>query len=208
MIRFETPLPWLSKFEEAYSQSLTYPQYARLVQELAENGSSTGEHPTESQIEFTGLNHKRMKRWHKTLDLPVDVLISLSHLESPISWLVITEAWCGDAAHALPVMQAMSLEQPLIDLRLVMRDEQPELMDQFLTEGTRSIPKLISVSKDEGTFLGDWGPRPEILNQRVKAEKEREGGLSSAFKQELQSWYNTDKGTLISRELLSLLPLE
>lgn len=208
MISLEMPYPWYPNYEDAYSQALSSEAYDDLLKMLAETGGTTGPETTPSLVEITALNYRRSKRWHKTLDLPLEVKISLSHLESPVQWLVITEAWCGDAAHALPVMQAMARQQPLIDLRVVLRDQQPELIDAFLTGGTRSIPKLISMDLDQSALLGTWGPRPEALTRRVEEEKRLQGKLSPAFKEELQLWYNQNRGVDTARELLSLLPLE
>lgn len=208
MISFETPYPWAEAYTEAFAKSQKYEAYYDRMRDLAEAGRTTGDEQSESLVNFTALNFRRIKRWTKTLDLPVDVKISLSHLETPVSWLVISESWCGDAAHALPVMQAMASEQPLIDFRVVLRDENPALMDQFLTDGARSIPKLISTSSIEGELLGTWGARPEVLTRMVNEEKARAGKLSPEFKEGLQAWYNTNKGVDTARELLRLLPLE
>jgi hypothetical protein len=208
MIQTETPYPWYPLFEEARENAFTYEAFDAMMKEHSETGKTTGHNQSEALLEYSRLNYRRMKRWHKTLQLPLEVEISLSHLERPVTWLVITEGWCGDAAHVLPVLNAMARQQPLIDLRVVLRDENPELMDQFLYNGTRSIPIVISLSMEDHRFMGTWGPRPAVLSQRVIDEKAAKGTLSPEFKQELQAWYNTNKGQDIARELLKLLPLE
>ncbi len=208
MIQTETPYPWYPLFEEARDNAFTYEAFDALMKEHFETGTTTGSNQSESLIEYSRLNYRRMKRWHKTLQLPLEVEISLSHLDRPVTWLVITEGWCGDAAHVLPVLHVMARQQPLIDLRVALRDENPELMDQFLYRGTRSIPIVISMSPEDFRFMGSWGPRPAVLSQRVIEEKASKGSLSPEFKQELQAWYNANKGMDIARELLELLPFE
>src|SRR5258708_13119473 len=120
------------------------------------------------------------------------------------SWLVLTEGWGGDAAQSLAVMEALGQLNPLIRLRTLLRDENLELMDQYLTNGvSRSIPKLIAMDTDTLTVLFTWGPRPATLQElfyRMKAE----GMTYDLIKEELQRWYNTDKTVTIQQEIAGL----
>lgn len=89
-----------------------------------------------------------------------------------------------------------------------MRDQNLELMRHFLTKGTLSIPKLIIVDDTTGEVLGDWGPRPSTATQMVNDFKESHGTLTAQFKEDLQKWYNKDKGQTTLKDILSRLPLE
>ena len=95
-----------------------------------------------------------------------------------------------------------------ITLRLVLRDENTELMEQFLSNGAMAIPKLIAIDDDSGQVIGEWGSRPTMATRMVQDQKDRFGELTPEFKQDLQVWYNKDKGQNTVNDLLSLLALE
>jgi thiol-disulfide isomerase/thioredoxin len=118
---------------------------------------------------------------------------------------VITESWCGDAAHVNPVINKVAEQNPNIDLKFVLRDENPELMDVFLTNGGRAIPKLIMIDNVSGEVTNTFGPRPSIVTQMVVDYKTEHGMLTPEFKEDLQLWYNKNKGQNIIEDLVSLL---
>ena len=78
-------------------------------------------------------------------------------------------------------------------------------MDQFLTRGTRSIPKLIMVDNETGRVLHTWGPRPSRAMEMVYEFKTLHGTLTPEFKHDLQVWYNKDKGENTIADMLKLL---
>jgi hypothetical protein len=78
-------------------------------------------------------------------------------------------------------------------------------MDAFLTNGTRSIPKLIVFDNLSHEIVGEWGPRPSEATSMAAEAKRNEGSLSKEFKQQLQGWYNRDKGATIMNEIVKLL---
>ncbi|HEU0052219.1 MAG TPA: thioredoxin family protein, partial [Longimicrobium sp.] len=84
--------------------------------------------------------------------------------------LVISEDWCGDAFNTVPVIAKVAEALPNFELRVVKRDENLELMDEYLTNGSRSIP-LVVVLRDDFTPAGRWGPRPAELQEFVLREK-------------------------------------
>lgn len=131
------------------------------------------------------------------------LLIKCNHYLS--TWLLITETWCGDAANSVPVIAKLAELNPAIDLRIVLRDENLELMDQFLTKGGRSIPKLIGL--DSGlNVLFDWGPRPEELQKIYWDWRESENKIPySEFHLVIQKWYNENKARGIQKELYESL---
>src|SRR5262249_17775401 len=135
--------------------------------------------------------------------LPV-VVSAMRGITLPQIWLVLTEAWCGDAAHSIPVLHALALQNPLITLCFVFRDENPELMDAYLTNGvSRSIPKLIAMDTATHEELFTWGPRPAPL-QAIFMKMRGEGMVYGAIKEELQRWYNKDKSVTIQEEMAAL----
>ena len=193
---------WLSR---ALSEAEDYPAYRNRVSHLAETGGTTGKDPDAARVGYTLLNHNRMKRWDKTLRLPAAVVDRLDGDIPPQTWLVLTESWCGDAAPILPVLNAMAEILPQVRLRIASRDEHPELMDLFRTEGALSIPKLIRVADKGNRILGDWGPRPVPARQLVNDYKAEHGKLTAEFRETLQQWYNRDKGQTVAYEIAAEL---
>jgi len=194
-----------SIIKNALSNSISYQEYRELMQKLVDSSATTGPEQTESLINYTQLNHRRMRRWDKTVKINDLVKTKLNHFTEKATWLVITESWCGDAAHVMPVMHKIAELNPNINFRVVFRDEHEELMDAFLTNGTRSIPKLIMINDVTGEVIDTYGPRPSKATAMVNAYKEEHGKLSPEFKEDLQLWYNKDKGQNIIEDLTELL---
>lgn len=146
-----------------------------------------------------------MKRLDKTVKIGREIQQKFEDFNGNQTWLVITESWCGDAAHAIPAMNQLTNFTPNIDLKLVLRDENLELMDAFLTQGSLSIPKLIVLDNETEEVVADWGPRPSVATQLVKDYKAEYGELSPEFKKDLQVWYNKDKSQNIIEDLAELI---
>ena len=185
----------------------SYEEYRNLVSELAQSGDTTGE-KTESYIAYTLLNNKRMKRWDKTLRITDEQEKAIKSFGGQVVWLVLTESWCGDAAPTLPAMNKIASLNQNIELKVLLRDENKELMDHFLTNEARSIPKLIMLDPKTLDIIEDWGPRPATAAKMVRDYKEEHGKLTAEFREDLQNWYNKDKGQEIMKELINLLTLE
>lgn len=191
--------------EESTNKSISYPQYRALVEQLVVLESTTGDSKTEDLVNYTKLNDRRMKRWDKTVKVLDNHKAKIESYTKQVTWLVITESWCGDAAHVVPVISKVAELNPNIDLKLVLRDEHPELMDAFLTNGGRAIPKLIMIDKKSKEVLNTFGPRPSEAIQMVLDYKLEHGILTPEFKEDLQRWYNKNKGQNVIEDLVELL---
>lgn len=191
--------------EQGIAKSISYTQYRELVYHLAQEGRSTGPEQTESLTNYTQLNDRRMKRWDKTLKFDEGAVAKIQSVDKKITWLVLTESWCGDASPSLPVMHKITELNPNITLRIILRDEHVELMNRFLTNGGMSIPKLIALDTETKAILGDWGPRSLAATKLVEDYKAEHGQLTAAFKEDLQVWYNKDKGQSVLKDLTGLL---
>ena len=145
-----------------------------------------------------------MDRLDKKIEISEETKLHLQKLDKKQLWLVLTEGWCGDAAQNLPVIEKMAAESSNIELRLILRDENPEVMDLFLTNGARAIPKLISFD-EEFNVLFTWGARPSIATQMVVDYKADHGKLDPEFKKNLQIWYNKDKGQNVQSDFVALI---
>jgi hypothetical protein len=190
--------------EEALKKAISYTSYRKLISDLIASGKSSGPIQSEDLLNYSKLNDRRMTRLDKTIQLSQETLLGLKKIDKPITCLVLTEGWCGDAAQTLPVISKIADESDLITLKIIFRDEHEELMNQFLTNGGKSIPKLL-VLNSENKVLNTWGPRPNTATKMVQDYKNKYGQLDAAFKQQLQVWYNKDKGVNIQEDMLGLL---
>lgn len=190
--------------KDSLAKSTSYNTYRSLVSNLLENGKSTGPNQSDALLNYSMLNDKRMARLDKKIKLSDETIERLNKVEKEQTWLLITEGWCGDAAHVLPVMNKMSNENGHINLKVVLRDENVALMNQFLTNGSMSIPKLVVLDKEDNV-VSSWGPRPSIATKMVNDYKEKHGSLDADFKKDLQLWYNKNKGVNIQEDLLAFL---
>jgi hypothetical protein len=190
--------------KDSLTKSTSYTTFRNLVSDLLEKGKSTGPNQSDALLNYSMLNDKRMARLDKKIKLSDATIERLNKVNKEQTWLLITEGWCGDAAHILPVMNKMSVENENINLKVVLRDENPELMNQFLTNGSMSIPKLVVLDAND-EVVSSWGPRPSIATTMVNDYKEKHGSLDADFKKDLQLWYNKNKGVNIQEDLLAFL---
>jgi hypothetical protein len=163
-------------------------------------------HPTyqdDEYFQYTTMNWARMGRWLKRFEPTMEFQQSIATLAEKQQWIIITEPWCGDAAHSVPMLAKMAAQNPNIVLEIQLRDSAPFLIDSYLTNGGKSIPILI-IRDENGRDLALWGPRPKACQQLFVQLKES-GKDFSAIKEEIQKWYNTDKGAEIQKEIQALL---
>lgn len=186
-------------------QIFKYDEFHEWVLALVLAGKTSGVSQTPALVNFTALNARRMSRLNKTVILHPELVHLAEQVSEPQEWLMITEAWCGDSAQILPVIAKIASVSHKISLRIVLRDENPELMDKYLTNGSRSIPKLIS-KDSEGNDLFTWGPRPEpaqeIFMEWKKEPADRDWNI---FEKELHTWYTLDKSLSIQKEFVQIL---
>jgi len=182
----------------------SYTAYRTLVNHLVAEEQSTGTDQSEERINFSLLNDRRMKRLDKTLQLSPETTAEINAITSPQTWLVLSEGWCGDAAQNLPVIAKMAAVNPKITLQVILRDENLPVMDAFLTNGGRAIPKMLVVNTAE-EVVATWGPRPSKATQLVRDYKATHGSIDAEFKKELQVWYNKEKGKNTQEDIVALL---
>lgn len=186
---------------ESLNEAMDYPQYLKLVEEVVEEEKSTAPEHNEDLAHFSKLNLSRMHRWEKKLDYSKDDFPAVAEHSNSITWLLITESWCGDAAHSCPVIAKLAELNPNIDLKIVLRDQNTDLIDEFLTNGGRSIPKLVMYDNDNQAVKATWGPRPEEAAEMFKAYKEDSSNFKQDLKTTLQKWYNKNKGKKTAAEI-------
>ena len=190
---------------DSLEKAITYQDYRTLVKDLVAKESSTGTEQNEALANYTMLNDRRMKRWDKTVKVAEAVKEQVSNIEINQTWLVLTESWCGDAAHLMPVMNKVAELNDNIDFKVVLRDENEALMNQFLTNGGQAIPKLIMIDNNTNEVVNTFGPRPTEATKLVNDYKAEHGVLTPEFKEDLQGWYNKNKGQNAINDLVGLM---
>jgi hypothetical protein len=116
-----------------------------------------------------------------------------------IRLLVLAEDWCGDASNTVPFLARWASQTPGVELRILRRDEHPEVMNRYLSNGSRSIPIVIVLDEDFEE-LGHWGPRPIALQKWVM---ENRGSMPKAeLYPQVRKWYAKDRGETTLREVL------
>ena len=191
---------------KALFNSHSYVEYRKLVTDLLSEGKSTGNDQSESLTHYTTLNEARMNRLEKTIKISEETITKLQNLENHYIWLVISEGWCGDAAQILPIIDKMAnASNKKVDLRIVLRDENEELMSHYLTNGGRAIPKVIVICKEAGIVRADWGPRPKGATELMANYKKEFGVIDEKIKTDLQLWYLADKGISVQEELVQIM---
>lgn len=187
---------------QSFINSISYSDYRNKVSELLEDGKVSGNEQSEDLLHYSKLNEVRMNRLDKTIHISESVSDELNSLNHNYYWLVLSEGWCGDAAQLLPIFNKMAISTDKIELRILFRDENEELMNFFLTNGGKAIPKILILEKDNLELKGTWGPRPEGASNLIKSYKQQYGVVDDTAKTELQLWYLHDKGLSTQNELL------
>jgi hypothetical protein len=187
------------------ANSYSYENYRTQLKSLLAEGKSSGNEQSADLLHYSELNETRMNRLDKTIKITPENTDFLVNLETEYIWLVLSEGWCGDAAQLLPIMNKMAQLSDKIDLKVAFRDQNPELMNLFLTNGGKAIPKLIIVNKATLEVVADWGPRPADAIKLIVDYKAKFGVVDETIKTELQMWYLHDKGVSTQNEIRALL---
>ena len=187
---------------------MTFQDYLNYFQAIIEKGNEEQEAPYDNAeyIDYTRMNWTRMNRWLKTGKLSEELTEVIKGIREPQTWIVLTEPWCGDAAHIVPFIHLLAGLNPLIRVDYELRDSEPFRINEYLTHGTKSIPKVI-FRNAAGQDLAVWGPRPagcQEVYSRLTAEK----ADFETVKTEIQKWYNADKGVELQKELMGKLEVK
>lgn len=193
--------------EASLKAAQPYAAYRLLLTELLVEGKTTGPNQSDFYLEIAQLNQARMNRLDRKQRLTEETIAFLADLDQELIFLALTEGWCGDAAQILPVLHWMAEATPKLHLKTLLRDENPELMDQFLTNGARSIPKVIILDAATKETLGSWGPRPAPAQQLVLDYKHAPEPKPdyTEFQKQLHTWYARDKTATTQLEVVAAL---
>lgn len=193
-------------YRRYWDQGMSYEAYRALIAALHAEDKTTGSNHSPEMLEYSRLNEHRMERVEKRFLLSEALGNLIRSLESPLRWLVLSEAWCGDAAQNVPALHHVSaLSGGKIEMRLLLRDEHPELMDRWLTNGGKSIPKLIQLDANFDV-CGSWGPRPAEA-QRMVNEARAAAEDHHVYAERIHKWYAQNNSADLQFELCTLLSL-
>ncbi len=161
---------------------LTYDEYRTQWRDQKEQ-SKEGLDPDERKtLHFLNYNWERQAHVHDQYT-PSDALrAAVASVDEPQLWMVLTEPWCGDSAFLLPVIAEAAALSENVTLRILLRDDNLDIMDQYLTDGSRSIPKLVAFSED-GDERFTWGPRPEEARQLFATLREEHDDKMKAIEE-------------------------
>jgi hypothetical protein len=174
-------------------EAMDYEEYRRMIDELLEQGKTTGSNHSEEMVQYTEMNVQRMNRLDKQVELSDDLVDQLNQVDQSWIWLVLTEAWCGDAAQNIPAIAKMADQSGNIDLKFILRDQHLDIMDEYLTNGGRSIPKLICLDAKTLEEVGTWGPRPAEIQEKAMKWKDAPDISKKEWAEMLHKWYAKDK---------------
>lgn len=186
-------------------KGMTYSEYVERTEKyLSDTDKDLLDEAKKKQYDTILLNLHRSRRISRTYN-PSEIIRELvSNISSPQLWMVITEDWCGDSAQNLPFIAALAGLNKNINLRILLRDENPDIMDNYLTNGiSRSIPVLVALD-GTGEELFRWGPRPREA-QKLVDELKSEGYEKKEYLEKLHLWYARDRGKNLEMELTEVL---
>lgn len=178
--------------------------YEQFTSEFEEKVKSIKEQKLNDEIsQYIVLNLQRTHRVHKTYKISEEMRKAVNSISELQTWIVITENWCGDSAQSLPCIASIAKENPNITFRIILRDSNLDVINNYLTNGTQSIPKLIAFDKNQNEIF-IWGPRPNLAVDLFKNEKET-GTAKEEIYIKLHLWYAKNKGKAIEEEFIKLL---
>ena len=188
------------------SIGLKYQQYYNLTKSEVETAILDQlDEEQKKRYEDKKLNLHRMTRIEKHYSVSEELKNLILKIEKPQTWMIISETWCGDSAQNIPFFSKVAELNLNIDLRIIIRDANPDIMDLYLTNGTRSIPILVSFD-DSGNEIFRWGPRPQE-GKKLFADLKAQGLDKSIILEKLHLWYGRNRGSALESELKELLKM-
>ena len=190
--------------QKIIENSYSFENYIRLLSDLLSDNKTTGTDYSEQYVDFTKLNLSRMKRIVKQTIVNENLKAEILKIDTPQTWLSITEGWCGDAGQIIGAIETFSKLNPNIKHVLILRDENLNIIDQYLTNETRSIPKIL-ILDGENNVITHWGPRPQLLQDKVLQWKKEPDFNKTTLNDKLHHWYTDNKTIAIQDSFLETL---
>lgn len=193
-------------FKKQAKQVFNFEEYVSHINELFEKNKVTGNVQNQAKLDATKINLVRINRLIKTYKVSDELQNKLEKLSNPMDWYLFSEGWCGDSAQSLPLINEIAGSSKYIYLHIILRDDNPELMNEYLTNGSASVPKLVAFDRASGQELFTWGARPKAIEEMVLDYKKKYTlNNKEEFIKNLHLWYARDKGKALEDDFINLL---
>lgn len=203
-LKFSRKIRILNPTLDLNISTLSYKEYLKIFNDQisVENIDSLNEQD-KKHFKNRKINFQRTSRLNKTF-IPDDKTKEIfSQIHGTQQWYVISESWCGDSAQNLPIIAKLASLSEKINFKIVLRNFNLDFMDLYLTNGNRSIPKLIVFDKNENELFV-WGPRPAEA-QNLFAKLKNDGVEKSEINKQLHLWYGRNRGKEVEKEITELM---
>ena len=191
--------------QELLDSAMSWKEYMNLHESLVLENKSTGPKQTEALSKYTSLNLTRFHRFDKTLVLEEEIIQKLNGIKEEYVFLVFNESWCGDSAQSLPALAKMEEISDKLSIKVILRDEHLELMNNYLTNGTMSIPIVVILNKETLEEVAIWGPKPKYAMQLLADFKSDPDMTRDEFNRVLHTWYSKNKTVDFQYDIMDLL---
>ena len=189
--------------QQVTESGLTSSAYLEVAEQRAAIDPAGLEDTEAERAEFAKLNLHRLGRIRRTWRPSEELASLVARIDSPQLWMALTEPWCGDSAQCLPCLEILAESNPHLTIRYLLRDDNLEIMDKYLTGGKRGIPLLVAFDPG-GSELFRWGPRPaeaqDVLDSAVAEGLEKPAKL-----EKLHLFYGRNRGRALDGELVAVL---
>ena len=186
------------------AQTISWSEYYAIAKGYVENEPKPELYQNPKMLRYTAENIQRIDDILKNINIESKLYNALSAVNTDLIWLVLTEPWCGDASQVVPVLYTIASCSEHISFCILQSDAHPKVMDAYLTDGSRSIPKLICLRADTMEEVGTWGPRPSLLQKIVLENKDNPDLSFGAKVRMVHQWYTDDKTASIQHEFIDL----
>ncbi len=194
--------------EDLSKKGFDYEVLVNNIRKTAEETDTTKlDEKAKKRHQIIKLNYHRYLRIEKTFQVSEQLKERIASITNPQFWLLITEESCGDSAQTIPCIHKMVRDNPNITLKFLYRNENPEIMDQFMTDGKRRIPKLIAFD-ETGNELFQWGPRPEEADDLFYQLRDEENRQKHEALEKVHQWFSRDQCKSLKEEFVGLLTQE
>ena len=159
----------------------------------------------ETFAEFIARPIKDHELWvalYKRVTIPIEISARVEALGGHWHLLVLSEDWCGDSVNIVPIIAKLTEAVSNMDMRILARDENLDIMDTHLTGKSRSIPIVILLNQ-KYQECGLWGPRPSPLQKWVM-EKGMLLPKDERYR-EVRTFYARDHGLTTMHEIVEML---
>ena len=185
--------------------SISFQEYIALAKTIISSDERPPMYQDEKMLKYTSENLARMENIAANLRIDAKLYNEMQQIKGKQIWVCITEPWCGDASQIVPALFLISSCSPNVEFRILLRDSNEEVMNNYLTNGGKSIPKLIMLHAESLDEIAVWGPRPASLQQMVTDMKDNPNFRFGEKVRIIHEWYDNNHSADLQEEFITLL---